>query len=297
MRTNTWLGLIALNQVSQQLQAGNIAREQKARDEERDEAFAKAHAAAQQGQFAMWVQSPDGQRFERWSEHALEASRAVDDRQAAWGLAWEQDLQERREAARAEAVAEAVAKAEAEASARKLSPQQVRNIQNCGCFFFIVSLLSGIAWLALVVTAPEPTAGESSLTTGSVIAFVLALAAGVIGCLGFMSAPSDETLVQIARKNAEKSFDANVLDESFPWHAKNDENFLEERQKGISSTVETASERFPRGDKLVHLRGIYNTRPAQADDENAPESIQRLLVAFREQDRERLATLKRDRFD
>lgn len=294
MRTNTWLGLITLNQVSQQLQASNIAREQKARDEARDEAFAKAHEAALQGQFAMWVQTPDGQRFERWSEHALEASRAIDDRQAAWDLAWEQDLQERREAARAEVIAKAEAEAEAKASVRRMRPQQVRNIQNFGCFLFLLSIVAGIAWLVMVVTAPEPAAGESSLTPGSVIAFFLALAAGVLGLLSFMIAPSDEVLVKAARKRAEQSFDASTFDSSFPWHANLDEGFLGERQKRIASTVETASEKFPRGDELIHLKGIYDTRPAQTDDENAPESIQRLLAAFREQDQERLAALKKD---
>lgn len=110
MRTNTWLGLIAFGQVMQGLQAESISRQQRERDEARDAMFAEAAEAAQQGQFALWIQTPDGRRFEQWSHHALEASRAMDDRQAAWDLAWELDLRERRETARPVVLAEVEAR-------------------------------------------------------------------------------------------------------------------------------------------------------------------------------------------
>ena len=288
MRTNTWLGLIFLNQMTQVLQADRIAHAQKVRDEARDAMFAKAHEAAQRGQFAMWIQTPDGQRFERWSQHALEASRAIDDRQVAWDLAWEQDLQERREAARPAALVEA------EASTPSLPAGQEKDLKVFGLVMSAVTLVLGTLWIVLVVTAPEAAAGESSLTPGSVIAFVLTAVAGVLAVLSFIAMGADERRSSAVAQKVETTISQNVLPASFSWHDNADDDYLEERQKRIARTVETAAEKFPRGGKLAHLRGVYDTRPADPDDGTAPESIQRLLEAFREQDRERLAALERD---
>lgn len=99
MRTNTWLGLISYGQAMhgyvarrdaklQREQHDKIAAEQAARDRVRDEKFDSAMSGLHRGQFAMWVQTPDGERFEAWAQHALQASQALDDRQDAWELAW-----------------------------------------------------------------------------------------------------------------------------------------------------------------------------------------------------------------
>lgn len=286
MRTNTWLGIITLNQAAQTFQNEELRK----RDIARDAAFAKAHAAAQQGQFAMWIQTPDGQRFERWSHHALEVSRAIDDRQAAWDLAWELDVLERQEAAREEA------RAELEATTPEVPGDQKKNLRGCGFIMAALALVLGAVWIFLVVTAPETAPGESSLTAGSVVAFFLAVGAGLLALLGFLASGSDTARSSKIDRDVEAAVDQNVVIEEFPWHANPDEGFLDERQYRIAKTVETAAEKFPRAGKLLHLKGIYNTRPAQADEKDAPESIQRLLVAFREQDQERLAVLERERF-
>lgn len=252
--------------------------------------FAKAHAAAQQGQFAMWIPTPDGQRFERWSDHALEASRAIDDRQAAWDLAWELDVLERQDSARE------AARAELEATTPEVPVDQKKNLQGCGFIMAALTVVLGAVWIFLVVTAPEAAPGESSLTAESVVAFFLAVGAGLFALLCFLASSDDTARSSKIDREVEAAVDQSIDIEESPWHANPDEGLLDERQYRIAKTVETAAEKFPRGGKLIHLKGIYDTRPAGADEKDAPESIQRLLVAFREQDQERLAVLERERF-
>lgn len=291
MRTNTWLAIITINQITSDMQARRLAQEQKTRDEARDAMFAKAHAAAQQGQFAMWIQTPDGQRFERWSHHALEASRAIDDRQAAWDLAWEQDLEERREAARPAALAKAEASTPKVAEEATRSNQKLATIGCCGtALLFALGVV--LMWYAEVFTK-SPEAYETVFIAG-LVAILFAIPATIVTILiAWVSQAADRREKELPQL-VDQHLDRTVLPRSFPWSANPDEDFLDERQKRIAKTVETAAEQFPRGGKLIHLKGIYDTRPAQADDEDAPESIQRLLEAFREQDQERLAALKKD---
>lgn len=121
MRTNAWLGLIAFGQTVdryvaqhdaklQRDQLDRIAAEQAARDRVRDEKFDSAINGLHRGQFAMWIQTPDGERFETWAQHALQASQALDDRQDAWELAWSDVA--RREQERVQQQAEAQRQAE-----------------------------------------------------------------------------------------------------------------------------------------------------------------------------------------
>lgn len=289
MRTNTWLGLIALNQAVQTLQNDQMTK----REIARDAAFAKAHAAAQQGQFAMWIQTADGQRFERWSHHALEASRAIDDRQAAWDLAWELDLEERREAARAAALAEVEASTPSVPKEKTQRTQKLATIGCCGTAI-LGALGVGLIWYAEVFTE-SPRAYEIAFVAG-LVAILLAMPATIVTVLIAWVNGAAERRERELPQLVDQHLDRTVVPRSFPWNANSDEEFLEERKNKIAWTVEKAAEKFPRGGKLVHLKGIYNTRPVQTDDKDAPESIQRLLVAFRDQDNERLAALERDRF-
>lgn len=293
MRTNTWLAIISINQILSDVQARSLAQEQKTRDEARDAMFAKAHAAAQQGQFAMWIQTPDGQRFERWSHHALEASRAIDDRQAAWDLAWEQDLEERREAARPAALAAVEARTP---SVPKEETQRAQTQGTIGCCSTAIlgALGIGLMWYAEVFVE-SPKTFETVFLVG--LLALLLVPPGVIFTVwrAWVHGAAERRETELSQL-VEQELDRTVLPQSFPWNANPDEDFLDERQKRIARTVETAAEKFPRGGKLIHLKGIYDTRPAQADEKDAPESIQRLLVAFREQDQERLAVLERERF-
>lgn len=92
MRTNTWLAIqvvqAELNHFALRSQLNRIDAGQARRDQIRDEKFDRAAAIAQRGQFAMWLQSPEGQIFDRWTTHATTASQQLEDRQAAWELAW-----------------------------------------------------------------------------------------------------------------------------------------------------------------------------------------------------------------
>lgn len=99
MRTNSWLAILTVGQGLQLLQSEvhhsdlkdqlqKMDAAQAARDLVRDEKFDRAAAIAQRGQFAMWIQSPEGQTFDRWSRHAMIASQQLEDRQAAWEFAW-----------------------------------------------------------------------------------------------------------------------------------------------------------------------------------------------------------------
>lgn len=92
MRTNTWLGIQVLqselNSQALRIQINKVAKAQAQRDAERDAKFDRAAAVAQSGQFAMWIQTPEGQVFDRWARHAVEASRELEDRQAAWEHLW-----------------------------------------------------------------------------------------------------------------------------------------------------------------------------------------------------------------
>lgn len=92
MRTNTWLALqtlqAELHHAALRGQLNRINADQARRDQIRDEKFDRAAAIAQRGQFTMWIQSPEGQVFDRWATHASTASEQLEDRQAAWELAW-----------------------------------------------------------------------------------------------------------------------------------------------------------------------------------------------------------------
>lgn len=289
MRTNTWLGLVWLNQMTQVLQADNIAREQKARDEARDAMFAKAHEAAQQGQFAMWIQTPDGQRFERWSRHALEASRAIDDRQSAWALAWEIDFQERRESARLQIIADA------EASVPVVSAEDMHRARRQGIVASIVTATLCVVWVALVMVAPTTAEGDVVVSPASVVAFVFMGLAGIFAAWRFWISFADKRRRDIVNAKVEKSIGNIEAPSRISWHRRANAERLREAQAMIVEVVTSAPAKFPRNDDLVELAGTYDTQPYRSGEQNAPESIQRLLEAFRSEDRDRVAALERDR--
>jgi DNA segregation ATPase FtsK/SpoIIIE-like protein len=288
MRTNTWLGLIALNQMTQVLQADNIARAQKARDDERDAAFAKAQEAAQQGQFAMWIQTPDGQRFERWSHHALEASRAIDDRQIAWDLAWEHDLQKRREEARPAALAEI------EASLPGVPEERTRRAQRQGLVGFLVTVITvvtmlGSGWFANV--SPEH---EFSATLVALIALLLTIPALGFTIWRFWVGEEENRRAKAIPHHVDELIARQVISDTFSWHRTSSPQRLKEVQWEISELVENASAKYPRKDDLVQLARTYDARTVATDDANTPATIRRLLEGFQEEDRERKTALHRD---
>lgn len=288
MRTNTWLSLILLQQVERSFYDTLDAKAQKERDEARDAMFAKAADAAQQGQFAMWVQTPDGQRFERWSHHALEASRAIDDRQAAWDLAWEQELEYRREVARPQLLAEA------EASVPEVSADVTQSSRRQGIIAGIATIVLGIVWVALVLASPYTPEGDMVLTPESVIAFVLMLVASIVAVRKiWVSTAEGRRRKRIDEKVAGAIQNIHIEERGF-WHQRATAERLREVQTMISEVVENAPQKYPRNDDLVPLSEAYQTRHPQPEDESAPSSIQRLLEGFRQQDTERRAVLERD---
>ncbi|MGP5268059.1 hypothetical protein ACTXLV_13950 [Brachybacterium alimentarium] len=288
MRTNTWLGLIALNQMTQVLQTGNIARDQKARDEARDAMFATAHEAAKQGQFAMWIQTPDGQRFERWSRHALEASRAIDDRQVAWDLAWEQEFLEQQETAKPTVIADA------EASVPQVSAELMRSSRRQGIVASVATFIFGAVWVTLISIAPYTPEGEIIRTPESIVAFVLMLVAGGVSAWRLWVSFADNRHRALVDAKVEGAMGKMRAPLGFSWHRRASLERLREVQTMISEMVENAPSKYPRNDDLVQLTGTYDTRPPHADEMGSPESVQRLLEAFREQDRERRSILERD---
>lgn len=288
MRTNTWLGLIAINQSAQIIQSNRLAREQEARDKERDEKFAQAQEESRQGQFAMWIQTPDGQLFERWSRHALLASRAIDDRQIAWDLAWEQDYLHRRENARPAAVVDA------ESKVAQVSSEYVRGARLQGIIAAVISAILTIVWLALVMAAPVSEGGEVTVTPVSVVAFFFMAIAMCITAWRFWSANALNRRGKLVGQHVENYLSANVHPRSASWHRRSDSQRLREVESMIGDVVQNASTTFPRRDKLVQLAGTYDTRPDGPGTEQAPEQVRRLLTAFREEDRDRRSALQRD---
>lgn len=288
MRTNTWLGLIAINQSAQIIQSSRLSREQEARDKERDEKFAQAQEESRRGQFAMWIQTPDGQLFERWSGHALLASRAIDDRQVAWDRAWEQDYLARREGARPATVAEA------ESKVAHVSSEDVRRARHQGVIAAIISSILMAIWLTLVIAAPVSESGEVTVTPVSVIAFFLMGIAMVITGWRFWSGNALNRRGKLVSERVENFLSATVLPRSASWHRRADARRLREVESKIGEVVESASTTFPRRDRLVQLAGTYDTRPDEPGSEQAPEQVRRLLAAFREEDRERRSALQLD---
>lgn len=90
MRTNTWLAIQTVqSEIHHHHLIGHLERAHAAqaeRDRIRDEKFDRAALIAQRGQFAMWIQSPEGQIFDRWTTHASVASQEIEDRQSAWSM-------------------------------------------------------------------------------------------------------------------------------------------------------------------------------------------------------------------
>lgn len=287
LRTNTWLGIIAVNQTGQYFQQKNIARDQEARDKERDEKFAQAQEESRRGQFAMWIQTPDGQLFERWSHHALLASRAIDDRQVAWDLAWEQDYLARREGARPGAVADA------ESKVAQVSIEDVRRARLQGIIGAAISSILMIVWIALIMIAPVSETGEATVTPVSVVAFFLMAIAMTITAWRFWSTNALNRRGKLVDQHIENYLSTNVLPRSTSWHRRADAQRLREVESMIGDVVQNASTTFPRRDRLVQLAGTYDARPDGPGSEQAPEQVRRLLTAFREEDQERRSALQR----
>lgn len=265
-----------------------IAQEQAARDKERDERFAQAHEESQRGQFAMWIQTPDGQRFERWSHHALLASRDIDDRQVAWEIAWEQDLHSRREAARPAAFAEA------ESKVALVTIEDVRRARLQGIIAAVISSILLIVWLVLAEIAPVSETGQAAQTPASVTVFRLLAITMIIAAWRFWRMNALNKRAELFGHHVENYLSTNILPSSASWHRRADAQRLREVGSKIGEVVESASITFPRRDKLVQLAGTYDTRPDGPGSEQAPEQVRRLLTAFREEDRERRSALQRD---
>lgn len=288
MRTNTWLGLIWLNQLTDSMQSAQINREQRARDESRDQMFEKAHEEATRGQFAMWIQTPDGQLFERWSNHALLASRAIDDRRIAWDLVWEQDLQARRDSARPAAVAEA------ESRVTEVSLRQVRRAAVQGGVAAVLAATIGMIWLSIVNNLSMSDVEAGAMLSESALMFLIIGLSSAFAIWSFWRAGAAQRRARAVDQYVENYISSHVTLTTQSWHCYKDSRHLLRLVGEIAEVVENASISYPRGEKLIALSGVYETRSELPQSQRAPEAVQRLLAAFQIEDRDRIAALHRD---
>lgn len=326
MRTNTWLGLILLGQQADSLQRNmdakrqreqhgqiaadereqrnRMAAEQAARDRVRDEKFDSAMSGLHRGQFAMWVQTPDGERFEAWAQHALQASQALDDRQDAWELAWsdvarreegreQQQAQAQRQAEQDRYVAEHFVPVERRdfSRARKLTVQ--------GAVASLVSLVLISLFASLAMPKYEGTALHYA-SWSLLIPFFGGIATSLYFGYRWWSAPKNpEVDDQRRRKALEQEFlsthhaytPAPRRFSPPSWHGAEAASRLRAVSLQLGTTAAEAHKIFPRRDQLVPLAGTYRTR-TDLDPATLPADAARLLNAFRAEDIERLGALR-----
>lgn len=326
MRTNTWLGLILLGQqvdsfertldakrqrdqhdqiaAEEREQRNRIAAEQAARDRVRDEKFDSAMSGLRRGQFAMWVQTPDGERFEAWAQHALQASQALDDRQDAWELAWSDVA--RREEERAQRQAQAQRQAEQDRYiAERFVPVKRRDFSRAGQLAILAAVVSlvGLVLIAAFASLAMPKYEGTALHYASwilLIPFLGGLAASLYFGFSWWVAPKNPEADDQHRRQAleqeflstHRAFTPAAERFSPPsWHGVEDASRLRAASLQLGTTAAEAHEIFPRRDQLVPLAGTYRTR-TDLDPARLPADAARLLDAFRAQDIERLETLR-----
>lgn len=315
MRTNAWLGLIAFGQTVDQYvaqhyaklqrdQLDRIAAEQAARDRVRDEKFDSAINGLHRGQFAMWIQTPDGERFETWAQHALQASQALDDRQDAWELAWSDVA--RREQERVQQQAEAQRQAEqSRYVAGRFVPVERRDFSRDRQLALLAAVVSlvGLALITAFVSLAMPRYEGTALHYASwilIVPFLGGLAASLYFGYRWWSAPKNpEADDQRHRQELEQEFLSTnhaytPSAERFnppSWHGVEDASRLRAMSLQLGTTAAEAHKMFPRKDQLLPLAGVYRTR-TDLDPASLPANAARLLDAFRDQDIKRLETLR-----
>lgn len=326
MRTNTWLGLIFFGQAveghiahrdaklqreqqneiaaEQREQRSRIAAEQAARDRVRDEKFDSAMSGLHRGQFAMWVQTPDGERFEAWAQHALQASQALDDRQDAWELAWSDVA--RREEGRVQQQAQAQRQAEQDRYvAERFVPVERRDFSRARKLTILAAVVSlvGLVLIAAFASIAMPKYEDTALHYASwilLVPFLGGLAASLYFGYSWWVAPKNpEANDQRRRQALEQEFlsshhACSPAAERFSppsWHETGDGASLRAVSLQLGTTAAEAHKIFPRRDQLVPLAGTYRTR-TDLDPAKLPADAARLVDAFRAQDIERLETLR-----
>lgn len=288
MRTNTWLALMTLNQITDSWQRDSIARRQAERDRARDEKFQKAADASLRGQFAMWVQTDDGKQFEKWARFAKLASRDIDDRQDAWELAWQVENEARR--------------SEYETAMQYYVDEMIEPVDRLDVNFArrVALSLAGVCVLGFVVLGAlfsfSPDGPSGFLANALVAIGLVALIGGGLGAtfvwLGSIGAPGREAdLEKKRREDLEHEFreiePLSLGSEGNPsWHESWTGDDLRERSHRIERTAETAISKFPRGGQLLHLANTYSTRTDFVPGK-IPDGVARLADAFRVEDSER----------
>lgn len=312
MRTNTWLGLMffgdTVDSITRSLEAkvqrdqlDRIAAAQAARDQVRDEKFDQAMSGLHRGQFAMWIQTADGERFEAWAGHALQASQALDDRQDAWELAWVEIEQRRREQALAQQEADRQAALERYVTARFV-PAERRDVardKHAAGGWGVVFASGIILAAAALAIAPNSASGAPLMILATLLATLIV--GGFVGAAYFtlqwlyggIGPARDDTFLRHQLEREFTNTHRNVEETFSPpsWHATADGARLRELSLQLGTTAAEAHKIFPRKDQLIPLAGAYRTR-ADLDLVDPPSNAVRLLELFRAEDAERLKKLR-----
>lgn len=215
----------------------------------------------------------------------------MDDRQAAWDLAWELDLRERRETARP------VVLAEVEARVPNVPEEATRRAGIQGVVGCCVTGLMGASGVGLLwygdVIAQSPRVIYMASSVG-LLALLLGALAFIVTAWRFWVHGAEARRAREISFRVDQQIRQSVVPATFSWHRRASAERLREVQSRIAYIVEKAPLNYPRNDDLVELAGTYDTCPLGADAENLPETIRRLLVAFGYEDKERRAVLQRD---
>lgn len=256
-----------------------------ARDRQRDEEFRHAASVANRGQFAMWIQSVEGQQYEKWARFAKLASEDIDDRVDAWEMAWQVEFEEAKD--ERQEVLDIYVRQNMEPAIRRDTSSDMKRFWPLfigglvGFVLLIVAALlspggisgSPLEWLAFLGLGLWGISGGASI-------LVLVYAAGTRG--------QERQEEEARREKLEVEFSQvcppRYTDFEAPsWHASMSMEELKERSRRIRRMVEQAHETFPRGDKLLHLSGTYKSNP-DLDSDDLPAAVGMLLQGFRAED-------------
>lgn len=270
-----------------------IEGRQIARDRARNEAFRRGTDITHRGQFAMWIQTPEGQQYEKWSRHAYRVSTDIDDRLDAWELAWELALEREREE-RQEVLEFYISDNMEPVGRRDRGRDKVRAL------YMVLTVFVGVVLMVVsAALSPEGISGSPF----EWLAFV-GLTPMVVGVLGVAyygihilgTREHEDKLEAKRREELESEFSglyAMPMEEAdIPsWHASMSGEELRDRSRRISRVAEKAHENFPRRGQLLHLSGTYSTS-ADLEVDELPQDVAVLLETFRADDVVRRGELK-----
>lgn len=326
MRTNTWLGLLAVGQAAQSFEMRRatstlqgmlteFAEQQRARDEVRDLQFAQAHLAAQRGQFAMWIQTPEGKIFDAWSVEARAVSRALDDRQTAWEAAWAIEDEDRRyewvenEKARERRARESATK-KALAEVPEARPRGGRRDYLVrGTIALSLSLFFAAMWIIIVLiqaNTPEALSGGPKLSFESLLFFALAPIPVPLAVWWYWKAGQDTRARQLRDERLAEAYGKYYESEmarspgeymerrpAFSWHREWGADDIRRFDEDIRRFFESAHLVFPRPSALPALESVFESRGPNMAQGSNPDSINALLAGFAEEDRRRRHDISR----